>query len=218
MIKKILFIFITVFAVSNIEAQTFISFSPGCGSNSFEFDVDPLSPINGKVAYRSLTTLTGAWTGHGIPGVPDPTTSGNLGVQWDGTQWIFFGSNNPSFIIFTNPNPSSLPPDTGWNGDGSPCGTSIELTLYDMGSSVLNVPKNLVENNKINIFPNPSSDFINVSNINETTALRITNIAGQTVINTMIDANNNDVDVRELAKGFYFVEITGKKTIKFIKK
>lgn len=216
MIKKLLFIFITVFAFSNVNSQTFISFSPGCGSNSFEFDVDPLSPINGKVAYRSLSTPSGDWTGNTPSGIPDPTGSSNLGVQWDGSQWVFFGNNNPSFIIFTNSYAGALVPDSGWVSDGSPCGAAIILTLYDMGG-VLPIDKESLDN-KISVYPNPSSDFISISNINDITQLKITNITGQTVISTVIDSNNNQIDIRNLSKGFYFVEIEGKKTIKLIKK
>ena len=222
MIKKILLTLIIVFAFSNVNAQTFISSSPGCGSASFEFDVDPLSPINGKVAYRSLTTVTGDWTGHGISGVPDPTGSGNIGVQWDGSQWIFFGNDDPSFIIFTNSYTGSLAPDTGWVSDGSPCGAAIELTLYDDNGSigsgaVLSLPRQSLDN-KINVYPNPSADFISISNLKDAVQCRITNIAGQTVLSKVVDANDNQMDVQELSKGFYFVEIAGKKTLKFIKK
>jgi hypothetical protein len=68
------------------------------------------------------------------------------------------------------------------------------------------------------VYPNPSSDFISISNLKDAVQCRITNITGQTVMSKILDTNDNQMNVIELSKGFYFVEIEGKKTIKFIKK
>lgn len=215
MFKKILLTLITIFAFANVNAQTFISFSPGCGTTSLEFNLDA-AQINGKDAYSSMATPSGDFTAHGISGIPDPTGSSTINIFWDGSQWVF---NHITFNeVFTNSNTGALVPDSGWVSDGSPCGAEIVLSLYDNGGAVLSIPKDFSDNNKINVYPNPSSDFISISNLKETVQCRITNIAGQTVLSKVVDTNNNQMDIQELSKGFYFVEIQGKKTLKFIKK
>ena len=70
----------------------------------------------------------------------------------------------------------------------------------------------------IKIYPNPSTGFINISNLKETSRVRITNITGQVVKDVMVGVNDNRIDIQELSQGFYFVELEGKKTIKLLKR
>ncbi len=235
MIKKILFVFIAVFAFNEINAQAnIITHTVACGNVSedvyYEWEYETDNDISGsddRMQFRRLNSPSGdvityptGWV-ETVGGTPVLASGGtNVRISWDSanTRWVY---RNGATIIFEAVGDTPSPPSGGWNTVIS-CPSGISTNNFSADASadgtVLPVDKDELANNKINIFPNPSSDFISVSNINEATAFRITNIAGQTVINTMIDANNNDVDVRELAKGFYFVEIAGKKTIKFIKK
>ncbi|MCF6280383.1 MAG: T9SS type A sorting domain-containing protein [Flavobacteriaceae bacterium] len=211
MVKKLLCIFITVFAFSNVNSQNIVIQHFGCqGDQVNEFE--HIGSLNGKNQYQRLDTasLTALGTSFGAIG---GTT--NIFIEFDGTDWIFY-QNTPATRIFeqTTHTAGIAPPDLGWLGLlGSCTGQSIEV----LSGGVLNMKKESLDN-KISIYPNPSSDFINISNIKEVTKIRITNITGQTVMSDLIDQNNNQIDIKGLSKGFYFVEIEGKKTIKLIKK
>tara|TARA_Y100000385_G_scaffold48078_1_gene44596 strand:+ start:3090 stop:4217 length:1128 start_codon:yes stop_codon:yes gene_type:complete len=58
---------------------------------------------------------------------------------------------------------------------------------------------------KINIYPNPSTDFLNLDNANGDYI--ITNLNGQVVDNGSI--NGDPIDVRNLSKGNYIISVTG---------
>ncbi len=72
---------------------------------------------------------------------------------------------------------------------------------------------------EINVFPNPSSDYIHI----ETPAqnqLAIMNLSGQDLINQQITEPKTRIDISTLPNGIYFVRVTGEKMVqvrKFIK-
>lgn len=209
MIKKILLIFITIFAFSNISAQSNIVIEhTGCAGDVIN-ELEYIGVLNGKNHYQRLTTPTALGDSFGAAG---GTT--NVYIAFNGTDWVLYQNLITNVIFIQEEHITGLlPPDTGWYGVLCPVSSFIEV----LSGGVLGVEKEFL-GNKVNIFPNPTADFISVSNINEITSLKITNITGQTVIRTQIDQNNSQVSVKDLSKGFYFVEIGGKKTIKLIKK
>lgn len=218
MIKKLLFIFITVFTFSNMSAQdALLSTVSNCVSSGSIVNSELVfnGLVNGKNSY--LRTATPSTNAQAL-GVPIGQGT-NTGIRFDSTdnRWELWGNNNVNYIVFYQDVDITglIPPSSGWLSDGAPC--SFAGAGHVVDSAVLNLEKEFLEN-KISIFPNPSSDFIYVSNINDATPIRITNITGQTVMSTIIDASNNEIDIKDLSKGFYFVEIEGKKTIKLIKK
>lgn len=215
--KKLLFICIAIFAINEMNAQApaaLVVENTCTGTTvttaTYEADVDGTGDpilVNGKYHYKRTTAPSG------------------VGIVFDGTQWVNYRSNNYANIVFfqSTHNPADngvddshqIAPDSGWESSGSPCSPTAVLNITS--GAVLDISKEL-ENSLITVYPNPSSNFIKVSNLKDTVQCRITNITGQTVISTVLDTNNNEIDVRDLARGFYFVEIEGKKTIKLIKK
>ena len=81
--------------------------------------------------------------------------------------------------------------------------------------SVLSVDDNF-NTKKINIYPNPTSDFILVSEFNRNEGYAIYNISGVKVQSGVI-LENNKIDVRNLANGMYFFKVDNSIAIKFIK-
>jgi len=71
---------------------------------------------------------------------------------------------------------------------------------------------------QLSIYPNPVSDYLNISSEDEVTDVVIYDVNGRT-INTRI--NNNQIDVSNFARGFYIINISTEKakyTQKFIKR
>lgn len=88
------------------------------------------------------------------------------------------------------------------------------------------VPTDTEDNNSISeptVFPNPASEIINISNLNENFKnITIYDLAGKSILSTSID-NNEDLqlNISSLQKGFYTLVINGinnSKTYKFIKR
>jgi hypothetical protein len=215
-IKKILLTLITVFAFSNVNAQTdpppntnIVGNLDCSGANINEFEDDLLN-TDGKISYRRLNTPSDVLTSWGTTNGASLGSDNPAGIRWSASngRWEYY---SVTFIAMINTSDSILPPESGWTAP-SFC-TSLDLYL-----EVLTTSDQELKNSKINVYPNPSVDFISISNLKDAVQCRITNIAGQTVLSKVVDANDNQMDVQELSKGFYFVEIAGKKTLKFIKK
>lgn len=69
---------------------------------------------------------------------------------------------------------------------------------------------------KVKIFPNPSSKFIQVSGLIENENYRIYNILG-TEIKSGIISNNVPIDIREFINGLYFFKFNNGNTMLFVK-
>ena len=103
------------------------------------------------------------------------------------------------------------------------CGNFGYGEVEDYGvylSTTSNLAVNETEKTKeINIYPNPVSDILNISGISSETDFEIYNSVGQKVSSGKI--KDDKIDVRQLLKGVYFIQINNKvKTsrLKFIKK
>lgn len=74
-----------------------------------------------------------------------------------------------------------------------------------------------LENNKIKIFPNPSSDFIQILGVLENRKFTLYNTLG-TEIKKGVLTSSRQIDIRNLTVGFYFLNFDNGKTLKFLKK
>jgi hypothetical protein len=65
--------------------------------------------------------------------------------------------------------------------------------------------------NEVNIFPNPASDFITISNLSEKSGspllLEITDISGKNVYSGYLVSSENSINISEIPSGLYFVKI-----------
>ena len=70
---------------------------------------------------------------------------------------------------------------------------------------------------KWKLFPNPSNDFIKVSELTEKVSYKIYNILGEEIFKGIV-SNNENIDIQNLTKGLYFIKFDYGITLKFIKK
>lgn len=82
--------------------------------------------------------------------------------------------------------------------------TTLSIEDYDM-------------RNAISIYPNPTSDFINISGLKEKTVYNIFNVLGESVLKGTA-SKDNPINIREFRKGLYFIRLEDTQTLKFIKK
>ena len=79
---------------------------------------------------------------------------------------------------------------------------------------------NKIDNNPIKMYPNPTSQTLNLSHTSSITNVRILNVLGQEVLVKTMDSNEITLDVTNLQTGTYMVEITaqdGRSVQKLIK-
>jgi len=69
---------------------------------------------------------------------------------------------------------------------------------------------------KIILYPNPSSDFIQISSLIETKKYQIYNSLGTLISSDIISANEN-INIINLTNGLYFLKLENGSTFKFIK-
>jgi len=91
--------------------------------------------------------------------------------------------------------------------------TGLGISKIDIyvGNQVLNTAE-------INISPNPASDYIEVSGVNENTGFTITDMCGKVI--TGLSLNNGRLDISSLNDGMYLIAIISGdslKTLRFVK-
>ena len=101
---------------------------------------------------------------------------------------------------------------TFWGSGGSGGGFSYERSTDPSINSLYNTEKT-----SVNIFPNPSSNFLKITGVSQLENFTIYNIIGSEIINGSL-SNNDKIDISQLKKGVYFFKIIGGQTIKFSKK
>jgi hypothetical protein len=160
-------------------------------------------------------------------------------IQWNNTlaRWEFLADSgngdfiNPSLIYYnsTGNNASPNPPSNSfgtWVENTvvtlGQCGGNLSTTnstmTGDVHSSSLAINESTVKS-KIQIFPNPVSDIITISGIENATSVQIFNMAGQLVKD---DIPDKKINVSTLTAGVYLLRVNTKDSqtheFKFLKK
>lgn len=94
---------------------------------------------------------------------------------------------------------------------------SVKIEARD-GVDLLAVGDLVATKASVSVFPNPTSDFLKFESKSKVDAVKVFDMAGKAV---EVQVLNNQVDVRNLAKGTYVIQIQtaeGSSTQKFIKK
>lgn len=69
---------------------------------------------------------------------------------------------------------------------------------------------------EVKLFPNPSSQYLNMTGVNTTTAYTILDLNGKQILTGLINTDA-PIDISALATGIYFINISETGTLKFIK-
>ena len=88
------------------------------------------------------------------------------------------------------------------------------LQLTDSTLGILDIE---LDSNKINLYPNPSSRYIQITGLTKRENYIIYNSIGNVVINKTI-FNNGKIEIKNLTDGLYFLKFDNGNTLKFIKK
>jgi PKD repeat protein len=147
-----------------------------------------------------------------------------------------YSVNNVPGVFYTWTLPASWTGSSGTNSITATVGATggnIEVTADNVcGSSspstlavtICPVGINEIKGTELNIYPNPANNLIYIENVFNNVTIKnkeinIIDVLGKTVISTVANNIIHKVDISNLSKGLYFIQINNKSiTHKFIKK
>lgn len=80
---------------------------------------------------------------------------------------------------------------------------------YQQGS--VRITENSVINNKVCVYPNPASDIVNITGINEISSIIISDITGKIVKGSILNNSKNNLNISNLNNGIYIYQIVNSK-------
>lgn len=92
----------------------------------------------------------------------------------------------------------------------------MEATVRVIVSDPLGIKNLETNNNPLNLYPNPSSGFLQIAGLNATENYKIYNILGTEVKSGNL-RNKGKIDIRDFTDGLYFLKLDHGNSIKFIK-
>ncbi|MFZ4740434.1 MAG: T9SS type A sorting domain-containing protein [Bacteroidales bacterium] len=96
--------------------------------------------------------------------------------------------------------------ETDWNGN-------VLQATYLMSSGVVGINENNLGDNKIEVFPNPANNFINLNGCIKNSVALIFDSNGKLLYNQLLKSNQNRINTTDYSDGIYFyqiVDINGK--------
>ena len=186
--------------VPNISDGTY---AVGIGNNdegiSFELSQTLTNGENYTLAFDAYSQTDFGSQGNIVIGISDQDNSFGAQIyeaitvasQWTSFQFSFTAPNNGLYLTVMQKNTNE---GGSWN-------------IIDNFS---------LSNGTPSIFPNPSSDFINVSNLKSTESYLIINLIGKEIKRGII-SNREKIDIRNFTNGLYFLKFENGNAIKFIK-
>lgn len=88
----------------------------------------------------------------------------------------------------------------------------FEVSITEKSLSVNDIDTSL----KLVLLPNPSKDYVRVSNLNDSKKYQIFNVLGKQVSKGFM-TNNEKVNIKNFSSGLYFLKLEGGTTFKFLK-
>lgn len=134
------------------------------------------------------------------------------------TDLISYYKFNQGIANGSNTSETSLIDELGSNN-----GTLYNFTLTGTSSNwigstlTLSTDKFNGTNNSLQLYPNPSSDFIQVSELTQTGSYKIYTASGTEVKTGTVDSSTK-INIQSLTNGAYFLKLNSGNTLKFIKK
>ena len=109
--------------------------------------------------------------------------------------------------------------DTASGANNTPCGNSTYGQVEDYTLSIGTLATSENATTKVQVYPNPAVDVLNITKVSDRAAYTIYNMAGQAVSRGKV--TDNKVQVSQLEKGVYMISVDNDgqvSQVKFIKK
>ena len=160
-------------------------------------------------ATYGCVTLFGNWGGAFSSGIQLSVRDKTNGLRVNAGSTIELTVKN----LITNPSTPQSYDFTWATSQLGPVTESFSSTLDFSTLSAADIESN---SKNLTIFPNPSSDFIQVSGLSEKLNYRLYNAIGSE-IKSGVFSNNEKIDIKNLTIGLYFLKFNNGNILKFIK-
>ncbi len=87
-------------------------------------------------------------------------------------------------------------------------------------SKVIAIKNNQLTDTKVQVYPNPAKDFVNLSIADKTllkTELKVLDLNGKTVLRQKIESDQQVIDISKLPNGMYILSFENRENVKLIK-
>ncbi len=175
---------VTLIAGNGTSDSTFVSYLTVSDVPVAAFAYTPLIPVAGDTVNfqnLSLNATSYSWN------FDDPT-SGTSNTSTDKNPSHLFSTSDAYFVKLTSTNTT----------------TSKSITLIVLVTENTLVIGMNIKNDKINIYPNPFSNYISISEENNHSEYELSNLEGKTVYK----ANHIQNNFSNLSKGIYLLKVT----------
>ncbi|MDG1159570.1 MAG: T9SS type A sorting domain-containing protein [Flavobacteriales bacterium] len=177
---------------------------------SFELSQTLINGQNYTLTFDAYSQTDFGSQGNIVIGISDQNTTFGTQIyeavtiasQWSSFQFSFTAPNNGLYLTVMQKNTNTL---GSWN----------IIDNFSLSNGTLSID-DLNFENKLSLFPNPSSNFIIVSNLKSTESYLIINQIGQEIKRGII-SNKEKIDIRNFTNGLYFLKFDNGITTKFIK-
>ncbi len=202
------------------------AFSCNCSKPVFDFDLGATYPIDGLIFWNAGNS------GDAVIFGSDSVNTVQFYSSLDGTNFSEItgapstftrdetgGMSNaelsPQPFQFANVNASFIRMEvlTTFNAEGTDFTAFSEIAFTANGILSTN---QLFLNNTISLYPNPSSEFIQINGLTKTKNYTIFSVLGSE-INSGVISDNDKINIQGLTNGLYFLKFENGNTLKFIK-
>ena len=186
---------------------------PMCGNNhniegpwgdTVSFNTDACQPVTNVTVNPSATTATVSWT------APEGATSFRVAYGLDG---FTIGGEIGIYNVTSNPfELTELEPETPYTVQVANVCTETLISAWAQadfttlqGDGIADID---AEGN-ISLFPNPASTMVTIVSTLGNAEVTVVDLNGRTVVTLSLENGSATFDVSQLAKGAYFVRLTG---------
>jgi hypothetical protein len=195
------------------STYTITATAKGTGHTKFGFQVSPQDTLG-----NFLGTLVNTGSNTKLTSDPNYITQSAAGATGsDSVSWTFDwtapaeGSGETNFYGAFNIA----------NGDGRTSGDTIMVSILSIKEFITSIPDISAGGLKVSLYPNPASDFVTIDADNSIlgSSYYIIDQAGKQVLKGKISSTITQVDIRQLEKGMYFIQVgsQARKSFKVIK-
>jgi len=182
------------------------------GSSGFIIAANNSGEINSTIVFSSPINITSIYSLEGLP-------SNNTNQTWT---FIPTGGSNSNIMSTIPPYGTGVTINLNWTDvTGITITSSNNNVLFGFDNIISDFTLSTQEFNtsksKLIIFPNPSTDYLQISGLTKIEKYKVYSILGTEISNGII-SNNEKINVQNLTNGFYLLKVGNGKMLKFLKK